>query len=723
MAETTSPRPGQLRLNLVGFKEGDDRPQIVVKALDASGNALSISKVAADGSFDLSTDTLKAANRIVIGPDVEDQTVPEETTLTYRARQFAQLVEKDPSVAIAPSYWKNWFFFTTCVTGSVRHCFPYPWVIWDLAKQASLSITLPQALAPTTPRPVEASVLSRKSLGLDAVLAPETIWPIPRFCEIVCDGVVEVYRRLCCCTPWIIRDPRLPSLINDLEGILKNNPVIVWPPNPNPPDPPYYEAFFKEGSLDERVLNARTDLEAIRSLPEADAAAYIQARPYLWHCNCGTPSKVGEGFINPDGSFNICWRDFIWFLLPNCHWEYAYVVKQVINGTTVTIYNGLAANAWFDGDDNPVLTSYSRQAASCRNNTFPGSGAFSLLQDIGNTGSWQLKTPNATSWDSVAAPAYNDGLVFPAATPAAALGAMLDCNWGGTLPMRYFFSEAMKTIGAKYYRVSVRASDNNGNPSGAPTYYGDGLAWLYYVITSSGVDVRSHLLGPTSAGGESNLYEIPYDADFDWQSGQYHAYLDTTKFADARFLVTLEVFDATGKRLRPSGAPAVGTGTEATAAFTFRRWYQEIGPTADVPFAALTHMFWWDNRQAHCRIVDLRKDHTPSTEECQFLEGVGSSQFSVGYYAYHPNAMFQLYHSMNWHRGLGGTWGTIIAADPTNVTVTTESPSTSFGTMLGGNDKCSFTVNLGIAVKTWNGGGRLYTLDDSDQAAFALEVS
>lgn len=105
------------------------------------------------------------------------------------------------------------------------------------------------------------------------------------------------------------------------------------------------------------------------------------------------------------------------------------------------------------------------------------------------------------------------------------------------------------------------------------------------------------------------------------------------------------------------------------------------------------------------------------------MEGHAGTLFSVGYNAYHPNGMFQLYHSMNWHRGLGGSTGIIINADPTNVTVTTESPATSFSTMLGGNAKCSFTVNLSIAVKTWNGGGRLYTLDDSDQASFALEVT
>ncbi len=35
--------------------------------------------------------------------------------------------------------------------------------------------------------------------------------------------------------------------------------------------------------------------------------------------------------------------------------------------------------------------------------------------------------------------------------------------------------------------------------------------------------------------------------------------------------------------------------------------------------------------------------------------------------------------------------------------------------------RCSFSINLNMYVKTWNGSGRLNGLDDYDQAAFALE--
>lgn len=726
MAESKSSRSGgsksrQLRLNLAGHQRGEDRPEIIIQAVNKDMKPLHTSKVDAQGHFDLPDSALKEAHRIIIGPDPEGRDVT-ENRLIYRPRQFSQLIEKSDVLNIASRYWRNWFFITTCVTGSVRHCFPHPWVVWDFVKQAALP------LAQSSKVLLKSSVMSRKSLALDRIMAPETVYPLPHFCEVICDGVVEVYRRTCCCTPWVIEDPRLPDLLIDLEDLLRPIPEIQWPPIPMPDPPPdvFPQPFFKGGSLDMRTLNAKRDLEALRSLPRHQIPTYIEARPYLWHCSCGPATKVGEGFINPDGTFNVCWEDFIWLMLPNCHWEYAYVVKQVINGSVVTIYDGLSANIWFDGDDDPTLTSYHPKAASCRNNDFPGSGAFCLLQDIGSTGSWQLKTPNATGWNSVGAPGYNDGLVFPAPNPAAAIGTMLDCNWGGTLPLRYHFSEAMKGVGAKYYRISVRAADSGGNAVGLPTYFGNGLSWLYYIITSGGIDVQSRPLGPFTAGSEGNLYEIPYDADFDWQSGQYHGYVDTSQFANGRFLITMEVFDSTGKRLRPTGTPAVGMGSEGVAAFTFRRWFQQIGPTANVPFAALTHLFWWDNRRAEGQIVDLRKDHISSTAECQFISGTGSSLFSVGYRAYHPNPMFQLYHSMNWHRGLGGSSGTIISANPNNVGVPPasafESPTTPFSVMLGTHAKCSFTVNLGVAVKTWNGGGRMYWLDDSDQASFALEV-
>ena len=176
----------------------------------------------------------------------------------------------------------------------------------------------------------------------------------------------------------------------------------------------------------------------------------------------------------------------------------------------------------------------------------------------------------------------------------------------------------------------------------------------------------------------------------------------------------------TGNKLRPTGSSGPG----ADKPFTFRRWSQEIGPLDNVPYAALTHMFWWDNRPSVAHIDDLRLDGVASSAECQFLVGTPSSTFSSGYRAYHQNSMFLYNYTLWWRRGLGGPSSTLITSPdnagqpPAPVAV---SPTATFGSMLGPHNRCSFSLNLHVNVKTTNGSGVLSYLDADDQAAFALE--
>ncbi len=709
-------RPGNNRRATIDLRDIEEhkRPEIAVYAVDRSRKVIATADVDDKGQFQISEKVLQEAHQVIIGPQVEDIGTIERDKLTiYRASQIKQVLDDNGVLVIPKQKWYSWFLFWRCVHGTVTHCFPYPWVVSDLVRQVQLA---------------QASISLSETILSDAKIAlptPRRIFPYR--CETVCDGVVEVYRRICCCHPWIIYDPRLPELLEELEHVVEELPPIPWPPEPDPdPLPIHALPIFKHGALDERALRANTDLQAIRSLAPAELPAYINARPYLL-CHCGSATQVAHGFIQPDGEFNICWHEWPQLMTINCHEEYAYVVKQVINGSLVTIYDGLAANKWFHYGDSADLVSHHLQAQSCRNNDFPGEGAFALLQDIGLMPSYKLKTPDATGWDRVATPVYNDGLAHPAANAAAAKGKYLDRNWGGKLLLRYHFSESMRGVGAKYYRVSVVAANANGNPTGTRSYLSPN-EWRYYTFVGMTPHVEKVSLGPHSAGSQNDLYEIPYDADRAWHSGQYHAILKTNDFPNGRFLLTVEVFDNAGNLLRPTGTP--NPGGSVVAAFTYRRWYQEVGPTAEVPFAALTHMLWWDNRKAKAKIVDLRVNGAANTAQCQFLVAAGSANFSVGYRAYHQEPMFMLDHRIWWRRGLGGPSGILTSPhpNPDNVGVPPALPhqsgSNSFSTMLAGlsNPKCSFSANLHVNVKTYNGIGTLDGLDAWDQAAFALEM-
>ncbi|MEO6590285.1 MAG: hypothetical protein ABIP06_13385 [Pyrinomonadaceae bacterium] len=733
----------QMRLNLTDLGKDDEKPGIVVTALDSNLQPLHTAEVDDTGNFDIPQKILDKAHRITVSPKTgKDEKVEADSVLTYRTAQFTELIQNG-ALNIAKANWTKWRFYIKCVTGRVRLCRRHPWWYYDLVRAATKTTFNSASIAQTVSTATQSVSISKfASLERVSPSLSELIYG-PFNCHTICIGTVEVYRRTCCCKPWIINDLRLPELIRDLKEVIRVIPEI--PRIPNLPDPPpeIEKAFFKDGTLNELAVNAPNDLAAIHALPKAEIAGYINDRPYLI-CrgySCSSPVKVATGQINPNGRFNICWLDFPTILSPFCHREYTYIVKQKISGITYTIYNGVAANQWYESDEDVVLRSYSRYALSCRDNDEPGGGAFTLLDIIGDTESWNLKTPNAAGWDRVGAPAYNDGLVFPASSPAAALGANLNRNWGGTLKLNYKFSEDMKAVGARYYRISITEADNNGNPTGAREYLSDGLAWKKFVIVGTDIETQSENLGPDTVGGNANLFKIPYNADGAWLAGQYHGFLNTNDVRwnnlNKRHLVTVEVFDSAGARLRPTGTPATGLpGSETTANFTYRRRFQNLGATLNVPFAALTHMFWWDNRDFTALIEHLNFNGVQSLGECQFLVGGENSTFGIGYRAYHPNEMFQLSHSISWRRGLGSTSGTLLNSSSNNVgqppALPGNSPTNTFHQMLHSNPsdpadphklkKCAFTVFLTIYSKTTDG-DNFGNPSHQDTAAFALEIT
>jgi hypothetical protein len=213
-------------------------------------------------------------------------------------------------------------------------------------------------------------------------------------------------------------------------------------------------------------------------------------------------------------------------------------------------------------------------------------------------------------------------------------------------------------------------------------------------------------------------------------------------------LVTLEVFNAAGERLRPLGAPASGqAGTEVARAFKYRRWFQPGGSVGDdteeVPFAALTHLFCWDNRKPVADITRLVMNGVASDAECQFLiddDDDGEATFGLEYRAYVPDERFQHSHGISWVRGLngsalnGGAGSLPTPLSPSNVGKPLALPANSgtdtFEHMLTRLDppsppevleRCSFSVTLTTFVKTTNGENFGYD-HRSETAAFALEI-
>ena len=752
-------------VRLEGLGECDERPDVQIAVLDGAGKRIHVAAVNEDGTYSISQAVRKKAARYVLGPAGEEGA---DVGYELRPDAFAKL-EEAGAIAIGRPIWESWIGFLRCATGSVRRCRPGPWWYAELAEFAkpapSLSVEPRKGLSTVRPETLRRRIAERstrlsadgaRTSSIEARVSPvgslDELLAWPFRCAPVCDATVEVWRRTCCCEPWIIDDPRLPELVDWLDDLIPE-PGLPDPPFPDPiPDPPIPRPqpgpdpvpfaaavdagtpFVKDGALDEARVHAAQDLRALRALPAERIPDYVNARPYLLcgRYSCGAPVKVGEGTLNPQGRFNVCWLDFRRPLSKRCHDRYAYVVKQRFFIFELTIYDGRSAGQWYALDDDPTLTTYHSLARTCRRNH---PDAFVWLNYIGNTGAWDLQTPASDSAVSVATPGLNSGLV----SPNGATGFNGDRNWGGTLAINLMIGEGMKAVGARYYRLSVTRANASGDPVGSRDHVDAPVSWKKSVPDGSGgVDVVPVVLGPQTVGGQNALYTIPYDSDGDWDDGQFHAFLDTrdARWNDpnVRHLVTIEVFDQNGERLRPQGTSATGLGgAESTAAFTYRRRYQDLGPTAEVPFGALTHMFWWDNRDVFGQISQLIRSGLVFNQECLFLSGDADSTFAVGYRAFHPNQRFQRFHSIWWKRGLGSTAGNVGYLEhqnTSNVGLVPPSPqpssTNSFDDMLrtdldSTRLKCAFTVFLRVFNKRTNGGDLSFH-HVGDSAAFVIEI-
>ncbi len=712
MPKNTEPAPRRGRIVLHGLEEGRERPRLTIHSFDEEGKLIGSVPVEDDGSFPIGAPLSERAARIAIGPAEAD---PKERRKFFMlaGAEFWKMIQTDPEVAIAGRIWQEWLFFTRCVSGRVRRCFPFLHVIDDMLVARNLAI-VPEVRKLTNFRPLVS-------------------YPFLH-CSPICFGTVEVYRRICCCYPPIVIDPDdLPYEVNPDFPFPPEDPFGPIGPRPGPDPAPFglQQLVLTGGAIDE-VKVARLQARALpRDLSADLRRKFFLDLPLLW-CHCGPAKKVGQGFVQDGGLFSVCWKEYPMFLLPHCREQFAYVVKQPISGVLVTIYNGVAANQWFSASDQPTLTSYHYRAIGCRESDVPGEGAFVVLEDIGATPSHLLATPLQTSFQSVGPPAYNSGLLHPVVNPADAIGQLLNRNLGGAVALQYHFTESMRPAGAIYYRIQVAKADGLGNPAG-PWAVVAPMTWSTWKLNTA--TPGSIALGPHSVGAENNLSTIPYDtgaplgANEEWQDGQYHGVIPTTDLDNDRYLVMIEVFNAAGARLKPATAPGPEAGTPAP--FTFRRWNVPAS-TISVPFAALTHMMWWDNRNAVADIVDIRLDGSPSSAQCQFLEGIPGATVQIGYRAYHPQPgtpSFLHNHSLVLTRGLNGpSWQ---VANPPGAEVGEGGPphtsvAKTLADLLGdeppGHQKCAFAVNLRSHVKTTNGAGTLTNLNAGETAAFAAAI-
>jgi len=226
---------GQFRLNLVGFKQGDEQPRVVLQAIGEDSKPFFTESVKDDGSFGMSADVLKKAHRIVLGTIAgEENVIVSESAIVFRPAQFAQQLSEGV-LNISRNWWERWYWYTYCVSGHVRHCRRRPWWYGELYQKVTQS-ALENALSINQSELFSLEVASPRNASYVNSISELIYWPFR--CDTICYGTVEVYRRTCCCEPWVIDDPRLPDLIRDLEHIVERIPQVIPSKIPSPPPPP-----------------------------------------------------------------------------------------------------------------------------------------------------------------------------------------------------------------------------------------------------------------------------------------------------------------------------------------------------------------------------------------------------------------------------------------------------------------------------------------------------
>ena len=689
-------------------------PALRLEIVDPAGTRTPVA-LDKEGQFQLDDRQLRKGLRIEVGP-----AHGEGETRAFSYDSLYQQLKRDAVYRLPQAVWDRWLPVYTCVTGDVKRCGPPYWLA-----QLEPATTL-QLRARLTG--VEQTYRASSSIIDFGAIGPVLPWR----CQTVCHGKVEVFLRTCCC-------PSLPPPVVVIKNICEI--IDCWPaewekpwpprgpwPGPDPgPDPaPFIEriAFqaiqHAQGKPDkpdpERILALSEHLVALQRLSPTEQSAYISQQPDLIAlcCRC-TTSKVAEAPIQADGHFDACFGTGL--LRRNCTSRVLYRVWQMQNGAWTLIYDGLATNESFALSDDAQLYANWR-AQTCGDPPPPVTGGtkpFVLLEAIGGTWASQLNhSTNETGETTWGALVTQDGTVFGDERP-----------WATTLNLRYYFSDGLEALGARYYRTRIVPLNGGGTAQTIDS----GVSWLHYHVTPSfDIEIVSESLGPvdpSTVGGAAGLYRIPYHRPVeDWLGGQFHAHVatDDGSMPNGQYLFVVDIFDAAGKRLIPAGAPAAGANEVGNVQFEYRRM-QHVNttpiPTDVVPQKALPNLFLVNNTPCQGLITGLTQGVFQNSN-CLSLSSTNGNAFSIRYYAYQAQH-YMASRSLTIKKGLFGSINTV-------ETGTTEIPgppgsdstSLSITTLLGSDKHCSFTATLTVEPKHWNGWGTVSAYRVIDPVAFAL---
>lgn len=167
-------------IHLANSEANELQPKVALYIVDRSFKLIHMSTVGEVGAFEIPTDTVQSAHRILVGPVTEDfDNLEREKLLTLRPADFSQLIERG-QLNIARTLWQTWLSFITCVSGTVKRCRRHPSWWYELVQHVRTH--------PLRRGPCHQSMLDVLSCHCGSV-AHWQHWPPPRSQNCYCGRI------------------------------------------------------------------------------------------------------------------------------------------------------------------------------------------------------------------------------------------------------------------------------------------------------------------------------------------------------------------------------------------------------------------------------------------------------------------------------------------------------------------------------------------------------
>ena len=692
----------------------DATPATAVYAFSAGGAFLGQSRLdEGRGQIELNVGQDPTGVRLLAGPAIDEKEPSLEELLRRGAQeQHLRLEAKTErlqvELALPSEIWRSWLLNRCVVKGTLQ----------KRVLRNGISIDFP---------------VCRATVEIYEV---DPIWIIvPKIPKNLLDRLREV----------ILRPIPLPDPPIEFPGIGGGpGPIPLPVPGPGPMPAPFARSMMARatGAAPAAADTHRVDAQAITALHEASGNSALRyaamsasdlafrqtlidnavlVRPLLCWLTplLVTTRRVGTAHTDDCGHFRT--TIFKSIFNPDQPDLYFRATQRLFGFFDVVIYapTPIACHTWWNylcGSEVSLHTSHPLAITCAPCPPIIAGNNWVLFMAIGN---WPLSRIHGTGQALGAPTATNRGLTDG------------DAPFGGTLRPRLEFDNSLReSLGVRYYRLSWKRI---AEPAFKPLTAVVNRHYAHMVGTDLVVD--AYLLGPQTAGGESNLFEIPPsvpplgqwsqpDVVSDTESGRFDTVAaDGVPVMDGLVQLRVELFDAAGVPVNigalgiryfvPTSLDLSGTVNTVDAA--------TLGLVVGNTMVVTLHV---NNESCSAAIAAPTVSGGGAADDCcGVLHYAPSDTVTMGWTASHPHG-FATY-SFGVVRGVSGVYGSSGA-----VAGGAFSATRTVGQLLSDNlpatcaeRQCSvagFAENLYVATTAIDGWGRLSGYDDSDVRAFVL---